>query len=81
MASFDRKEHVVIDARTSFEGFDRWHFLKTEFFLVSALLTEFDGLRENKEVLYFVVYARSLLIEFDEMNCSFCFRENVVDRI
>ena len=52
MASFDRKEHVVIDARTSFEGFDRWHFLKTEFFLVSALLTEFDGLRENKEVLY-----------------------------
>ena len=52
MASFDRKEHIVIGARTWFEGFDRWHFLKTEFFLVSALLTEFDGLRENKEVLY-----------------------------
>ena len=45
MASFEKKEQVLIGARTWFEGFDRWLYVKTEFFLVLArlLLTEFDG--------------------------------------
>ena len=65
------------------EGFDRWLYLKTEFFLVLArsLLTEFDGITWKQWGFVLVVFGRSLFIEFDGITCSFCFRENVVNRI
>ena len=65
------------------EGFDRWLYLKTECFLVLArsLLTEFDGITWKQWGFVLVVFGRSLFIEFDGITCSFCFRENVVNRI
>ena len=65
----------MIGARTWFEGFDRWPFLKIEFFVVLArsLLTEIDGITLKQRSFVLVVFARSLLTEFDGMTCSFSF--------
>ena len=81
MASFGKQGTCCAWCANLVWGVWSMAFLENRIFSCFGVVDRIWWLTRKQRSFILVVYERSLLIEFDEMTCSFCFRENVFDRI